>query len=156
MQIHRHLVRACCLLSLLMASPLPAQEEGAQTIRYPIGHAVPMQSEDLLRTAPVDLRQPENIQTVTEYDAKDGKYYIRTYVGERELGTPIVMTQAEYLAYQEDRSAAAFWKAKNKIDYSKSADDFSLTDMQFDLGFGDKIFGEGGVRLRTQGSVEIF
>ncbi|MDD4770281.1 MAG: cell surface protein SprA [Bacteroidales bacterium] len=155
MQIHRHLVRACCLLSLLMASPLPAQEEGAQTIRYPIGQAVPMQSEDLLRTAPVDLRQPENIQTVTEYDAKDGKYYIRTYVGERELGTPIVMTQAEYLAYQEDRSAAAFWKAKNKIDYSKSADDFSLTDMQFDLGFGDKIFGEGGVRLRTQGSVEV-
>ncbi|MBO5768847.1 MAG: cell surface protein SprA, partial [Bacteroidales bacterium] len=53
------------------------------------------------------------------------------------------------------QSNAQFFKKKNQIDYSKKKDEFSLTDMQFDLGAAEKIFGPGGVQLRTQGAVEI-
>ncbi len=68
---------------------------------------------------------------------------------------PITMTRDEYEAYWQKQQHTRFFKDKNKVDHSAKKDEFSLTDMQFDLGAAEKIFGPGGVQLRTQGSVEI-
>jgi len=126
----------------------------SKPVRYPVSKTVPETLEDVSTPATADLKDPANIKTTIEYDPVTGTYYIVTRVGDTKLGTPINLTQEEYLKYQQQQSAIAFWKGKNKIDYSKKEQDFSLTDMQFDLGLGDKIFGEGGVRLKTQGSIE--
>ena len=122
--------------------------------RYPVSKTVPETLEDYSKKPVADLRDPENINTTVEYDVKTGTYFISTKIGDSQIGTPINLTAEEYLKYQQEQSSAAFWKEKNKVDYSKLKKDFSLTDMQFDIGIGDKIFGEGGVRLKTQGSIE--
>lgn len=121
---------------------------------FPVSKTVPDNVDDLLEDRPSDLKNPENLKTVIEYDIKTDEYYVKTMVGDTQIGTPIVMTRQEFLKFQQDQSEAAYWREKNKIDYGKPKSDFSLTDMQFDLGLGDKIFGEGGVKLKTQGSIE--
>ena len=126
----------------------------AKKSRYPVAKTVPETVEEFRDEKPLDLKDPENVNTKVEYDPETGNYYIVTKMGEEAIGTPITLTAAEYLKYQQEKSSAAFWKDKNKIDRSKQKGDFSLTDMQFDIGIGDKIFGEGGVRLKTQGSIE--
>jgi cell surface protein SprA len=122
--------------------------------RYPVSRTVPETIEDLKAVSPADLKQPSNMKTKIEYDPVTGIYSIVTLLGDTKIGTPIHLTQEEYFRYQEEQAKSAFWKEKTRVDRTKKADAFSLTDMQFDLGFGEKIFGEGGVRLRTQGSIE--
>jgi cell surface protein SprA len=135
-----------------------AQNETAQpsdqSLKYPVNPIVPQTISDVKEQSTVDLKNPDNIKTTIEYDPATGLYEICTRLGDSEITTPITLTAEEYLEYQQAQSSAAFWKEKNKIDYSKKKDEFSLTDMQFDLGLGNKIFGEGGVKLKTQGSVE--
>lgn len=102
-----------------------------------------------------DLKLPENISTVIEYDINTGDYVMVTRMGDAQISVPITLTKEEYDRYWQARSSARFFKGKNKIDYSKKKDEFSLTDMKFDLGAAEKIFGPGGVQLRTQGSAEV-
>ena len=137
----------------------PASTQKTATVplkdyKYPVSEIIPQTLDQVNKQTAVELRDPANIKTVVEYDPITGMYQIVTKLGDEILVTPINLTPEEYLQFQEQQSAAAFWKSKNKIDYSKKKDDFSLTDMQFDIGLGDKIFGEGGVRLKTQGSIE--
>lgn len=139
-------------ISVFSASMQNQVEKKTPAYQTPQKH--PDNVEELQKNVAVDLKDPANIKTTIEYDVKTGTYYIVTKVGDNQIGTPINLTAEEYLEYQQKISSAAFWKDKNKIDYTKKDQDFSLTDMQFDLGLGDKIFGEGGVRLKTQGSIE--
>ena len=54
------------------------------------------------------------------------------------------------------RSMAAYYRNKNAQEFKeKGKDRFDFTDMQFDLGPMNKIFGPGGVRIKTQGSAEL-
>lgn len=122
--------------------------------RQPVTKTVPETMDDVTANPPIDLKDPTNVKTTIEYDPETGYYTLITKLGETKIGTPINLTPEEYSAYQQEQSAAAYWKEKNRMDHSGKKDNFSLTDMQFDLGMGEKIFGEGGVRLRTQGSVE--
>ena len=135
-------------------APKDSVRKEERKIKYPITQTVPETYEETTRKSAADLRDPQNIGTVVEYDPETGNYLMKTKLGEEVIGTPISLNAEEYLKFQQDQSSAAYWREKNKIDFSKKKDDFSLTDMQFDLGMGDKIFGEGGVKLKTQGSIE--
>jgi len=123
-------------------------------LKYPVSQTAPKTLEESSKRSVADLSDPENIRTVIDYDTQSGNYVIRTKLGGEDIETPINLAAEEYLEYQQKQSSAAYFREKNKIDYSKKKDDFSLTDMNFDLGLGDKVFGEGGVQLKTQGSIE--
>lgn len=136
------------------ATPQDNTATEASRKRPPVSKTVPETLEDIKATSPIDLKDPDNLKTTIEYDPEYGYYTLVTRLGDTKIGTPINLTPEEYSTYQQERSAAAYWKEKNKMDHSGKKDEFSLTDMQFDLGMGEKLFGEGGVRLRTQGSIE--
>lgn len=54
------------------------------------------------------------------------------------------------------RSIARYYRQKNAEEFKqKGKDKFDFTDMHFDLGPMNKIFGPGGVRIKTQGSAEL-
>ena len=111
--------------------------------------------EDLSTTYPMDNKQPDNIKTVVEFDDKTGNYVIRTRVGETDITTPFSMTSAEYLRYSAQNEMQSYWKEKNRKGDVNNEDKFSLSDMKFNIGPADKIFGPGGVQVRTQGSAEL-
>lgn len=111
--------------------------------------------EDLDLSYPFDLQNPENITTQVEYDPATGNYIIHTRMGDTDIATPFMMTESEYRDYAARKAIQEYWKEKNNTGERNNEEKFNITDMKFDIGPADKIFGPGGVRLRTQGSAEL-
>ena len=131
-----------------------AQNTADKPLRYKIPDQLPQTAEQASRPVMADLKTPSNLKTTIEYDPESGDYVLSTYLGESRITTPVTLSSEEYARYWQQQSNAAFFKKKNKVDYSKQ-EEFSLTDLQFDLGAAEKIFGPGGVQLKTQGSIEV-
>ena len=103
----------------------------------------------------LDLANPENVTTTVEYDAVTGCYVMRTRMGDVEIATPYMMTMDEYRAYSEREQMGQYWQTKISEVGHDNERKFDITDMKFDIGPADKIFGPGGVRLKMQGSAEL-
>ncbi|VBB45701.1 conserved exported hypothetical protein [uncultured Paludibacter sp.] len=129
--------------------------EKDSTTRFPVDNKTTTTYEDLDKQYPMDLKDPENVKTVIEYDVKTGNYILRTKVGDTEVSTPYTMTPEEYRKYSEQEEINRYWRELNSNDKKNNEDKFSLTDMKFSLGPADKIFGPGGVQLKTSGQAEL-
>lgn len=137
---------------------LELQEAPEDTIppRYPVSKTVPQEYNDIIKQSPADLKDPENVKTTIDYDLKSGTYIVRTKLGDMELGTPMSLTPEEYQDYSMQQSLRSYFRQKNEEEYQKEANkQFNLTDIQFGLGAAERLFGPGGVRVKTQGSAEI-
>ncbi len=115
---------------------------------YPYGHP-----DDYA----LDLKDPENLKyDEGTYDEKSGLYKVGTKLGDNYLSTPTLMTPQEYLKWTERRSMDAYFRERNdSLMNSKGKSKFDFTDMHFDLGPAEKIFGPGGVQVKTNGSAEV-
>ena len=123
--------------------------------RWKIQRTVPITEEDL-ETYSADLTFPDNIKQEVEYDDSLDRYFIGSKMGNGYLSTPIVMTPAEYRKWSEKREFDRFFREKNDTLIKEGGKDkFSFTEMHFDLGPAEKIFGPGGVRIKTQGTAEL-
>ena len=125
--------------------------------RFPIAKTAPDNIGELHRHS-LDLRTPDNIVTDTLYNEKDSTYTITTKLGSGTiLGTPLLLSSDEYSLWHEKSQRQSFFRKKGDEEWEKSKkkDKFDFTDMHFDLGPAEKIFGPGGVRIKTQGSAEL-
>ena len=123
--------------------------------RWRIQKTAPVLVEDLDSSA-LDLRMPENIRQTVEYDDSANVYYVGSKIGDSYLNAPVLMTPDEYRQWVEKRALHDFFHQKNKENTeNKGEDKFSFSDMHFDLGPAEKIFGPGGVRIKTQGTAEL-
>ena len=106
---------------------------------------------------PFDLEDPENLKKdAADYDEKTGYYKVGTKIGDNFLSTPYLMTPEEYLEWSERKSMNAYFRQRNdSLFVTKGKEKFDFTDMHFDLGPAEKIFGPGGVRIKTNGSAEL-
>ncbi len=108
-------------------------------------------------TFSMDLKDPENLKADTAvYDEKSGYYKVGTKLGDDFLSQPWMMTPEEYLKWSEKKSFWDHFKTRNdSLFTTKGKDKFDFTDMHFDLGPAEKIFGPGGVQIKVQGSAEL-
>jgi cell surface protein SprA len=111
--------------------------------------------EQINRQIPLDAPLPDNVKTTVEYDIRSGNYVMRTRVGEMEIATPFTLTDKEYYDYSARDELDAYWKELNAKAEVDNEEKFSITDIKFDIGKADKVFGPGGVQIRTQGSAEL-
>lgn len=115
-----------------------------------------IQSADDTEKPGADLKNPENLKTDFWYDEKTGTYRLGTKLGDYFLEAPFAVTKEEYDRQMTLRSLRHYYRQKNSEEFKeKGKDKFDFTDMQFDLGPANKIFGPGGVRIKTQGSAEL-
>ena len=128
---------------------------GVPHTRWRIQRTVPVEVSDL-DTFALDLRTPDNLRQQVEYDDSMGHYVIGTKIGDSYLNVPILMTPEEYMQWTEQRQMQQFFRKKNADHIARKGEDkFSFADMHFDLGPAEKIFGPGGVRIKTQGTAEL-
>ncbi len=132
----------------------------ADTLRLPaaVAPTVPVTADDYLgrKEYAADLRDPSNIRTEATYDPAAGMYVLRTTVGDREIVTPYMMTAEEYNNMMMRRDMFGYFNQRNSDSYeNKDKEPFNIFDMNFSLGPLEKIFGPGGVRLTTQGSIQL-
>lgn len=114
---------------------------------------------DLEKQEPLKLRQPSNLKTEFVYDPSSNLYLLITKLGDQILGSPIVFSPKEYLDFISRESRNQRFLSLAQADKTSGAKGgkkkFNPFDIQFDLGIAEKIFGPGGIRLRTQGSAEL-
>ena len=123
--------------------------------RWKIQKTAPVEVADLDSSA-LDLRLPSNIKQQVEYDDSLNIYKIGSKLGDSYLNAPVLMTPDEYRQWSEKKEREAFFRKKDAENVaSKGKEKFSFADMHFDLGPAEKIFGPGGVRIKTQGTAEL-
>ncbi len=123
--------------------------------RWRIQKTAPVEVADL-DSSVIDLRFPENIRQEVEYNDSTGMYVIGSKIGDSYLNAPVLMTPEEYRAWSEKRELRHFFRKKDAENVAnKGKEKFDFTDMHFDLGPAEKIFGPGGVRIKTQGTAEL-
>lgn len=155
-------IRLCVLTMLLpgMSSVRAAVSEPADTLevkpRFEVAKTSPENKDDLTKKA-ADLRDPENLTTTTTYDENTHTYVVGKKVGDSYLSVPLLMTPEEYQQWTMKQSLDAFFRKKNDEEFQKEGkqDKFDFTDMRFDLGPAEKIFGPGGVQVKTNGTAEL-
>lgn len=132
----------------------PAEPDSLKP-RYSVRKTAPETLEDM-KTPAADLKTPENVKTEVEYDEKTGKYSIGTKAGGEYVNTPLYLTPEEYAEWSMKQSLAAYYRAKNADAFAQGGKDkFDFSDMKFNLGPAEKIFGPGGVQIKTQGTAEL-
>ena len=123
--------------------------------RWPVQKTTPVELDDLSQGS-YDLQRPENMKQTVEYNDTLNRYVIGNKVGGTWVTAPIMMTPEEYRQWSEKRSFADYYRSKNKeILQTEGKEKFDFTNMHFDLGPAEKIFGPGGVRIKTQGTAEL-
>ncbi len=131
----------------------------ADSIMLPLGSntTVPENYEQLMADElGYDLSTPTNIVTTAEYDADTRCYIVRTRVGDYDIATPFMLTPEQYNNWQFRRSMQEYYRERNLAQVTdKEKEPFNILDMNFALGPLEKIFGPGGVQLKTQGSVQV-
>ena len=133
------------------------QKKSSVKMRYQVHPTVPENYEDLREGEyAADLKNPSNIVTEAEYDYETGCYIIHTKVGDYDVVTPFILTAEEYNDLTLRESMMQYYRQKNsETAEEKKKNPFNFLDMQFGLGPLEKVFGPGGVQLKTQGSVQI-
>ena len=123
--------------------------------RWKIQRTTPITFDDLDQNA-TDLKRPDNLKQDVVYNDTLNRYVIGTKIGSSYLFAPVMMTPEEYAKWSEKRLMSQYFRSKNDEIYkAKGKEKFDFTDMHFDLGPAEKIFGPGGVRIKTQGTAEI-
>ena len=123
--------------------------------RWKVQRTFPITYGDLDRKM-ADLDWPENMKQEAVYNDTLDTYFIGSKLGGGYLSAPIMMSPEEYRKWSEKREFDRFFRSKNdEIVKEKGKEKFSFTDMHFDLGPAEKIFGPGGVRIKTQGTAEL-
>ena len=123
--------------------------------RWKIQKTSPITYDDL-KQGSIDLQRPENLKQTVEYNDTLNRYILGSRLGKSWLGTPVMMEQGEYMKWTEKDSFRKYFRSKNtEIFQQNGKEKFDFTDMHFDLGPAEKIFGPGGIRVKTQGSAEL-
>ena len=108
------------------------------------------QKQDSLKARFRIQELPPNIRETVEYNDSLNVYFIGQKLGDSYLNVPIMMTPEEYRKWVEKRALNEFFHKKNAENTENAGKDkFDLMDMHFDLGPAEKIFGPGGVRIKT-------
>ena len=142
--------------SVIPAPPAIAPGDSVQ-LPLPVRPSVPQSYEDLVQSElAYDLSTPSNIVTSAEFDPATGCYVVHTRLGGIDIAQPFIITAQQYNDWQFRRSMQRYYRDRNMgLITDKEKEPFNVLDMNFALGPLEKIFGPGGVSLRTQGSVQI-
>lgn len=135
-----------------------SEPKDSSELPYEVKKTITPGYDELLESkkSPIDLRDPSNIKMETEYDVETGCYIVRTKLGDKEITTPFYLSAADYNNKEIRESMMDYYRKKNSELYEKKdKEKFNIFDMKFALGPLEKVFGPGGVQLKTQGSVQV-
>lgn len=126
------------------------------SLRFPVLPSGARDHRYLLKKSPMDLKTPSNVRTAFVYDPKTGMYLLTTTLGGKQIGVPIPYTVSEYIKYVQRQNMQAHFLDRDRGEAATlGKKTFNPLEMSFELGPAEKVFGPGGIKLRTQGSAEV-
>ena len=105
------------------------------------------------KRSPLDLRDPENLNTDIVYNPETGNYEIVQKIGDQYYRYPTSMTQAEYIEYQRQKALEDGWL--EKVDGTNDNARGVIPPLKVGGEAFDVIFGGDEINIRPQGSAEL-
>ena len=123
----------------------------------PVQTTIPQDYSDLIsREYAADLNTPSNITLEPVFDPETGMYLMHSRVGGIDITTPFMMSAQDYNQMINRREMFDYFQQRNSDIFIKPEKaPFNILDMNFSIGALEKFFGPGGVRLTTQGSIQL-
>lgn len=143
----------CCVLFSTFA-----QTKDSLQLHFPVSKTGATTPDELLEMYPMDLESPSNIHTYIVFDAKRNEYVFQTRLGDTVLDEPFRLTPKQYMDFVMRDSFQKYFRKKNEITQDESINEerkFSFAQLRKPKNILGEIFGKGGVRLQTQGSIEL-
>ncbi|MDE6542483.1 MAG: cell surface protein SprA [Muribaculaceae bacterium] len=142
---------------------IPAQEvvednDSATRVIPAVKGTSPRNYQELTgKTPAIDLRNPDNVEVVTEYDHERDVYVIHTRIGGRDIALPMILSREEYNRWQAKKMMDAYWQNRNRglIDGDVAKDPLNPSGILYRHSAIDRLFGPGGLQLTTRGTVQI-
>ena len=134
------------------------QQTPSIDLHFNVKPTIPQSYSDIQGTGEysADLKTPSNITSEVEFDPETGCYVVHTKLGDKDIVTPFIMSPDEFSNMDFRNSMMAYYRQKNaESAQDQERDPFNFLDMQFGMGPLEKVFGPGGVQLKTTGSVVI-
>lgn len=123
--------------------------------RWKVQRTMPITNADLDQNG-ADLHRPDNIKQAVEYNDTIGYYMFGNKMAGTYVQTPVAMTYEEYMKWSEKQLLDRLFRDKNNaLVEAQGKEKFDFSDMHFELGPAEKVFGPGGVRVTTQGTAEL-
>ncbi len=143
----------------VLEQPILAEDdETPDSLLHPlwkVQRTMPLDAADLSRNG-ADLRLPLNVEPEVSYNDTTGYYSFGRKMAGSFVETPLAMTYEEYVKWSEQQLLSRLFREKNATVFENNGKEaFDFTDMHFELGPAEKIFGPGGVRITTQGTAEL-
>lgn len=100
------------------------------------------------------LKDPENIETVVEYDPETGEYIFKKKIGDFYYRRPTYMNLDEYREYDLNNSVRNYWRQRS-LTSGKDGREGIIPQIHIGSKAFDKIFGGSTIDIRPQGSAEL-
>jgi cell surface protein SprA len=139
----------------MLCSNLPAfaQNKTGDSLKYPIQDRRGDKLSNPGRTS-LDLKDPVNIKDSIEYDPKTRRYYIVEKIGNTYYRKPTYLTFDEYMRIRAKQDEDDYFKKRSDV-----LSGLNKKLLRPKLSVGDnlfnRIFGNGKVEIKPQGSVDI-
>lgn len=112
------------------------------------------------RSSPIQLKDPPNISTQTEYDYQTGSYEQVTKVGDNEISRPQKIDAQYFDSSQNNSEMREYWRQQLR---TRSADNSSQSGLEkylnprikVDVQGFDRVFGTNVIDIRPQGNVTV-
>lgn len=105
------------------------------------------------KKSPINLSDPDNINTDIVYNPETGNYEVVQKVGDRYFRYPTSMTQEEYIAYQRQKALNDYWG--EKVEETNEQQRNLIPPLKVGGDAFDVIFGGDEINIRPQGSAEL-
>lgn len=156
---HIHILLTIILLITGGVCITHAQEADTAKTRFPVQKTKLETAEDLNKKSPIDLDTPSNVKTVVVYDYLTNRYLFQNRIGDRIIGVPFSMSQAEYMDYRLKQLNSGYFKKRNSLssasNIASTSQPYSLLNIRKSNNLLEDIFGPGGIKITTQGSFEL-
>lgn len=130
------------------------QEPDTTRIYYPLPVDDGNPYNQLQDQSPLYLRDPDNIRREVVYDPETRQYIFYNRVGDFNYRAPQVMTQEEYMEYQNRRGIQKYWEDRSVTTQSHSPHTI-IPPIHIGGEVFDRIFGGNTIDIRPQGSAEV-
>ncbi len=145
------LLLAFLIQTILFSTGLKGFAQTGDSLRYKLKDT---KQYDIPKTNLVDFKDPPNVKTTYEYDPNTGNYLEIITIGGKPLGSPRVLTMAEYMKEREKRDREAYYRKKsNAANYIKGGS--IVPKIVVTPEIFDKVFGGGIIDIRPSGSAEV-
>lgn len=154
------------LVSSIFAEPFSSlliPETGIQALAPPDTTTKPLfpvpvdagkPEQQLQNQSPLYLSDPPNIKREVVYDPVLKQYIFMSKVGEFRYRSPVVMSEKEYLDFQNKKGIRTYWEERAKSGTTATSSSI-IPPIYIGGKVFDQIFGSNTIDIRPQGSAEV-